>query len=120
LVVFPLANFLILILGGEGFSASSLVLRILVLSLPLFFVTAPLQWFLITVGKERVLPWIYASAAVLNVGLNIAFIPRYSYFASITATIASEILILVLLIFQTIRFRKLTVRENTDGSLART
>jgi len=109
LVVFPLADFLISILGGEGFSASSLVLRILVLSLPLFFVTAPLQWFLITVGKERVLPWIYASAAVLNVGLNIAFIPRYSYFASITATIASEILILVLLLFQTVRFRKLTV-----------
>ncbi|OGC38280.1 hypothetical protein A2V54_01485 [candidate division WWE3 bacterium RBG_19FT_COMBO_53_11] len=117
---FLIAPWIISVLGGAEFSASALVMRILVLSFPIFFATAPLQWFLITVGKERVLPWIYAVAAALNIGLNVAFIPRYSYFASITATIASEILILVLLIFQTIRFRKLTVKENTDGSLSRT
>ncbi|MEX0887845.1 MAG: polysaccharide biosynthesis C-terminal domain-containing protein, partial [Patescibacteria group bacterium] len=104
-VGFVLAPWVIEILGGADFSASTAVIRILVLSLPLFFVTAPLQWFLITVGKEKVLPAIYASAAVLNVSINWIFIPRYSYFASITATVAAELVILVLLSWQTLKER---------------
>ncbi|OGC64235.1 hypothetical protein A3J33_01820 [candidate division WWE3 bacterium RIFCSPLOWO2_02_FULL_53_10] len=109
---FLLAPLIILILGGQDFSASTLVMRILVLSLPIFFLTAPLQWFLITVGKEKILPVIYAAAAVLNISINWFFIPRYSYFASIAATIAAEGLILILLLVQTIRFRKLAVKAN--------
>jgi O-antigen/teichoic acid export membrane protein len=109
---FAFAPLVISILGGAEFSASVIVMRLLVLSLPIFFVTAPLQWFLITVGKERVLPLIYAAAAVLNVGLNIAFIPRYSYFASIWATIGAELVILILLLLQVFRFKKIAVKGN--------
>jgi O-antigen/teichoic acid export membrane protein len=107
---FLIAPWIISVLGGVEFSASARVMQILVLSFPIFFVTAPLQWFLITVGKERVLPWIYASAAALNIGLNVAFIPRYSYFASIAATIGSELVILVLLLIQVFRFKRLAIR----------
>ena len=109
---FAFAPLVISILGGTEFSASVIVMRLLVLSLPIFFVTAPLQWFLITVGKEKVLPLIYAAAAVLNVGLNVVFIPRYSYFASIWATIGAELMILVLLLFQVLRFKRVTVKGN--------
>lgn len=91
------APLVISILGGSEFTSSIVVMQILLLSLPLFFVTAPLQWFLITVGKEKVLPIIYGVAAVLNVVINVIFIPQYSYFASIFATIFSELVILVLL-----------------------
>jgi len=104
--VFIFAPLIISILGGREFSASALVTQVLVLSFPIFFVTAPLQWFLITVGKERILPAIYGTAAVLNVSINLFFIPRYSYFASIAATIASEVLILTLLLWQIARFRR--------------
>ncbi|MDP1710635.1 MAG: flippase [candidate division WWE3 bacterium] len=110
---FILAPLVILILGGREFSASTLVVQVLVLSLPIFFVTAPLQWFLITVGKEKVLPAIYGAAAVLNVSINWFLIPRYSYFASIAATIAAEILILLLLLVQTVRFKRGVVMERT-------
>ena len=95
-VVFaPLA---IRVLGGESFESSALVLRLLSLGLPLFFVTAPLQWFLITLGRERILPLIYGVAALSNVGINLVFIPQFSYFASIFATIFSEMVIFVLLL----------------------
>jgi len=106
LVTVPLSSFIIRILGGTDFGDASLVLQLLAFSLPLFFVTAPLQWFLITVGKDKVLPAIYAVAALLNVSLNWLFIPRYSYFASIFATIFSELVILVLLGFAYWRFKK--------------
>ncbi|MDP2734662.1 MAG: oligosaccharide flippase family protein, partial [bacterium] len=105
-VVIPIAGVLISILGGAEFSDSSLVLKVLVLALPFFFMTAPLQWFLITVGKERVLPVIYALAAFFNVSINILFIPRFSYFASISATVFSEILILTLLAAAVWRFKR--------------
>lgn len=110
-VSFGLAPWVILILGGASFSASTLVMQILVLSFPIFFVTAPLQWFLITVGKERILPVIYGVAAGLNVFLNWWLIPRYSYFASIGATVAAEILILILLLSQTIRFKRKAIQK---------
>lgn len=102
---FVLAPLVILVLGGEGFSSSILVLRLLALILPFFFVTAPLQWFLITVGKEKVLPIIYAAAAVVNVAINVLFIPRFSYLAAVSAVAFSEILILVLLLVTVGSFR---------------
>jgi len=105
-VTVTLAGVLISILGGAEFTDSVLVLKILTLALPFFFVTAPLQWFLITVGKERVLPAIYALAAVVNVSVNIVFIPRFSYLASISATVLSEVLILVMLGIAFLRFRR--------------
>lgn len=110
---FVIAPWIIFILGGSDFSASTLVMQILVLSLPIFFMSAPLQWFLITVGKERTLPVIYGAAAILNVSLNWLLIPRYSYFASITATITTEALILILLIIQTIRFKRIALKEKS-------
>ena len=100
------APILISILGGADFRDSILVLRVLVISLPVFFLTAPLQWFLITVGREWVLPLIYALAAAFNVWVNFSFIPEYSYFASLFATIASEVLILFLLLIQIVRFKR--------------
>lgn len=106
------APLIISILGGADFKDSILVLRVLVISLPVFFLTAPLQWFLITVGRERVLPLIYALAAVFNVGINLSFIPEYSYFASLFATIAAEVLILFLLLIQTARFKRGIIKAN--------
>ncbi len=56
-------------------------------------------------GKERVLPVIYAVAAVVNVLVNVVFIPYFSYLASVAATILSELLILAGLVYAISRFR---------------
>lgn len=92
----PLAIF---VLSGQGqSSAAVLALRLLILGLPFFFCSAVLLFFLITEGLERQLPWIYGVAAVFNISLNIAFIPRYGFIASALLTGMTELLIFVLLI----------------------
>lgn len=98
------APLIVLLLGGRGFSESILPLRILSLGLPLFFLTSPLQWALLTVGREKVLPAVYFAAAVFNVGANLIFIPRYSYLATSWITVASEGLVLTLLALVALRY----------------
>lgn len=98
LLAFLFAPLAVFILGGESFSSSILVLQLLSFGLPLFFVSVPLQWFLITVGKEKILPLIYGLAAFSNVAINSIFIPKFSYLASIFATLFSEALIFILLL----------------------
>lgn len=79
---FAFAPWVVRIIGGEGFDHSAIALRILLLGLPFFYLSSPLQWFLVTVGKEKILPFIYGAAAVLSIVLNLLLIPHFSYWAS--------------------------------------
>jgi len=85
------------ILGGSEFTASIPVLRILLLGLTIYFLTQPLSWMLVTLGNQKVLPFIYLVSSVINVSLNYLLIPRYSFYASSIITHLSEFTILVLL-----------------------
>lgn len=80
------------------FSASVVPLRLLTLSLPIFFATNILQWIFITKKKQTILVGVYAVSLVLNIVLNIIFIPTYSYVASAVITGFSELLILLIMI----------------------
>jgi len=90
----PLA---ISILGGEQFAQSVQVLRILLAGVFVFYLTQPISWLIVTLGKQRYLPGIYLISAIFNLGLNVVLIPRFSFFASSYLTWVSELLILVLL-----------------------
>lgn len=109
-----LAPWIIRIIAGSGFDQSIIALRILLLGLPLFYISSPLQWFLVTVGKERVLPFIYGMAAMVNIFLNLVFIPRFSYQASAVIVLAVEGLILALL--AVFSWRVLAARETQLSS----
>lgn len=104
-----LAPWVIRLIAGEGFEHSIIALRILLLGLPLFFLSSPLQWVLVTVGKERALPFIYGLAAALNVALNLIFIPRFSYQASAAIVGVVEAVILSGLVYSV--WRHLRGRE---------
>jgi O-antigen/teichoic acid export membrane protein len=91
------APWIIKIIAGEGFDHSVTALRILLLGLPLFYLSSPLQWFLVTTNKEKILPFIYGLAAVINILLNLVFIPRFSYQASAMIVLVVEGLILAFL-----------------------
>jgi len=91
----PLAiNFL----GGSEFTQSILVLRILVSGLVLYYLTQPIAWLVVTLGKQKYLPYIYFVSTLINVGSNLYFIPRYSFYASSVITHVSEFSILIMLI----------------------
>ena len=109
-----IAPWIIRIIAGGGFDQSIVALRILLLGLPLFYISSPLQWFLVTVGKERVLPLIYGMAAMVSIFLNLVFIPKFSYQASAVIVLAVEGLILALL--AVFSWRVLAARETQLSS----
>lgn len=83
-----------------GMDLSSNVLRILALSLPLFYITAPLMWNLIGQKKDKLVLGIYFSGAVLNATLNLLLIPSYgAVAAAINTGLTEGFLVLALLYF---------------------
>ena len=72
-------------------------LRILLVSLPVFFGTSILQWLLIARKKQKFLSWVYAVSTVLNIVANLIFIPSYGYVASAIITGVSELLVFIAL-----------------------
>jgi len=102
-VGYLLAPWMIKIVAGPDFAESVRALRLLLLGLPIFYLSALFLWLLITLGKQRQIPFVYAAGAVFNVVLNLIFIPRYSFYASAVITWASELLILVFLIYLSLK-----------------
>jgi O-antigen/teichoic acid export membrane protein len=87
---------IIQIIGGQEFSASILVLRILVLGTFVAYFNHLTGYSLIALGKQKVSLVVAVVALVWNVSLNLFFIPRFSYLAAAYITIATEGLVLVL------------------------
>lgn len=100
LALIPLVWFVspLIALIKQDFSPSVLALRLLSLSLPVFFATNILQWVFIAKKKQKLLVWIYGCSLILNVVLNLLFIPAYSYIASAVITGFSETVILLIMI----------------------
>ena len=99
------------ILIKTDFANSIIPFRILLLSLPFFFTTSFLQWVLITLGKQKYLMYVYLFSTVLNIVLNVIFIPQFSYLASATITLVSEGIVFVLLIGKVLNARNLLERK---------
>jgi len=91
----PLA---IRILGGEGFNQSIDVLKILSGGIFIFYLTSPISWLIMTLGYQKYLPWIYFVSFSFNMILNLIFIPKYSFYGASWITIASEFIVLILLL----------------------
>lgn len=76
---------------------SVLPFNYLLFSLPIFFVTSLLQWALITLEKQVFLMWTYFISTIINVLLNLIFIPQFSYLASAIITGITEFLVMIIL-----------------------
>ena len=74
-------------------------MRILIIPIVIFYLTAPLSWLVVTLGYQKFLPWVYAVSATFNIIANFIFIPQYSFYAASVITVISELIVLVLLIF---------------------
>lgn len=80
----------------SDFIASIAPLRILSLGLPIFFLTPLTMFTIISWEKQIWLFWIYLTAMLVNVILNLIFIPQYGYIAASWITVISEGLVLIL------------------------
>jgi O-antigen/teichoic acid export membrane protein len=79
------------------FLLSILPFRILLISLPIFFLTSYLQWILIVHKRLHIMLGIYIFSAVLNIVLNYIFIPTLGYIGAAWITDISELIVLLLL-----------------------
>ena len=93
-----LAPDLVRLLGGAAYEPSVVPLRILVLSLPFTFLAGLMSWTLIARGLQHRLIPISAGAVTLNLVLNLALVPTYSYKASASVTLGVEALGAVVLV----------------------
>jgi len=84
------------------FSLAIVPFRILLLSLPFFFLTSFLQWILITHSKTGYLLRVYFLSMCANIVLNFIFIPKYSYVAAATITGVLEAIVFLFLIYKVV------------------
>jgi len=108
-VTLLLLSFIILICGymaapmlsfiKSDFQKSILPLRILLLSLPIFYLTSVTMWVLIALKKRAQLFFIYLISMIVNIGSNILLIPQHGYMAAAWITVVSETLVLFLSFF---------------------
>ncbi len=95
-MTFVLAPLVIDVLTGGGFSGSAVSLRILSLGFPAYFLSSLLMWVLIAKGNYKQMLLLYMLGLIVNLALNLIYIPQYSYLAASWITVISEYLILVL------------------------
>ncbi len=82
-----------------GLGESITLLRLLALSLPLFYVTAPLMWKLIGAHHDAPVLTVYAVAALYNIAANLVVIPHYGAYGAAINTGLTELIILFGLLY---------------------
>ncbi len=91
-----LAPAIIHLLDPSGaFDEAAALLRIIIWNFPLMTLSYVLHTALIALDQQRFMAVVLGAAAVLLIGLNVLFIPVYSYFAPAWALVVSQSLVLV-------------------------
>jgi O-antigen/teichoic acid export membrane protein len=97
LVLWGFAHDIIGVTYGDKFLPSVAVLNILSWAILLFFINFLLSNILIVSGREIINTWSLMGATVLNIALNLTFIPRYEAIGAAWATLFCEIGLIVVL-----------------------
>jgi len=98
---------IVTLIGGKDFVASSLVLKILSFAVGLIFWGNLLGCSIIALNKQKIGAYIYLGGMIFNIATNLIFIPKYSYFGAAGTTVATELLVTILmfwLIYGTIKY----------------
>ena len=87
----------IALLYGERFEVAANATRMLLVGAVFAGLSQLVLIVLISVGQQRIYPWVACGALALNIGLNLALIPRYSYTGSASATVLTELVMFLAL-----------------------
>ena len=90
-VVFAGADRIIDILVGPAFHPAALALRILTVTVVLIYLYTPLYQAMIVFNEQGRLFWLLAAGTLLNLGLNVLLIPRYSLYGAAWATVLTHL-----------------------------
>lgn len=98
-----LSEGIIKIIGGAGFAESAEVLRILIFALALIFFGHFFNAVLIVGNLQKKLMYVLGFAAALNLTLNLIFIPRFSYLAAAYTSVLTELAVVILTAYLTLK-----------------
>lgn len=99
ILVYFYSPYLITLIYSAEFSLASIPMQILIWTVIFLFINGVATSLLNSIGKEFSVTKIYVIAAIFNIVLNYLFIPKYTYIGASVATVLSEILILVLMMY---------------------
>lgn len=91
--IFMLSGPIIRLMAGSNFNASVLPLKILSFAIGTIFLSNVLSYGIISLNLQRKTIYIYILAAILNVSLNLIFIPAYSYLTTSSTTVITEVFV---------------------------
>ena len=89
-----LASDIILLIYGPIYFESIKPLQILIWSTVLIFITAPFIILFESINKQVIITKITIICVIINIVLNLIFIPKYSYIAASLITVLTELIIL--------------------------
>ncbi|MGA3199614.1 MAG: flippase [Halobacteriota archaeon] len=109
-----LAGRIIALVFGEGFAPSVVVLQLLVWSLVFIFASAPFFRLFESTNKQVVVTKITGLMVIVNVAINLALIPKFSYVGASIATLVTEFIVMIVAIF--LAERDLYVHIKTESA----
>lgn len=91
-----LANEIITLIYGQGFSNSVFSLQILIWTIPFIFLTSIFKTFFVSTDKQKLLLKIIILNMIFNISLNVILIPNFSYIGASFVTVLTELLSAIL------------------------
>ena len=88
-----LARPLIVLVSGDDFAGSGLILKILIFALAAIFLGCMFAHAVIAIGRQKEMIGPYIFVGISSVVLYLIFIPNFSYFGAAAVTIYSEVVI---------------------------
>lgn len=91
-IIMLLADPIILLIYGNQYIGSIIALKILIWSIPLIFLAVFSASILISINKQNLLLKIISISLIINIVLNVIFIPSFSYIAASVSTVITELI----------------------------
>jgi O-antigen/teichoic acid export membrane protein len=109
---FLLADSIIVTIYDANYEPATIVLKILILYVPLRFISTSVGWTLSSINKEHLRTLSAGIAIVINIILNLILIPRYGITGAAVSTAISQLLIFLLYqYFITKKFKRLPLSK---------
>ncbi len=110
IILFFFSKLFIRLLAPESFNDSINVLKVLSLALFFIFLGSVSGGIILVFKRQKLSIPAYIIGAVLNVILNLYFIPRYSYFGAAWTTVVTEILVNCSLLYLSLKTSLLSIK----------
>jgi len=89
-----LADRIVLLLYGQGFESTAFVMRFLSCTAFLAVFGAVNGYLIITIDKQKIMPYVCGFGLLLNLVLNFTLIPRLSYIGAAMSSVITELVML--------------------------